>query len=156
MLKRVAFLMAITVTFITVLSTVEAQDEKPNLGLLMWSAFVCSNYAEMFGDIQEQKRLFDIGYDAGTKFLVGIKNKTIPDAEASRAPWVVLMGLGGPTNDFVIGRIFEAAAEDAHDKVVKTDKNGLPILDPSDWISDKLKVQKADNKYRSSNCALIR
>jgi hypothetical protein len=55
----------------------------------------------------------------------------------------------------MIGRIFENAMRDAYDKVVKEDNNGLPILDPSKWARDELKVIRAKNKYHSSNCALI-
>jgi len=38
--------------------------------------------------------------------------------------------LQGPSIDFMIGRIFEGATEDAFDKVVKEHNNGLPILNP--------------------------
>jgi hypothetical protein len=34
----------------------------------------------------------------------------------SRVPMIVLMSLGGPTDDFVLGRVFEHAAEDAVNK----------------------------------------
>jgi hypothetical protein len=64
--------------------------------------------------------------------------------------------MGGPTTDFIIGRIFEGATADAYDKVVKEDSAGLPIIDPSKWADDKLKVMRAKNKYQSSNCTLVR
>ena len=131
-------------------------DNKPNLARVMWSAFSCATYAEMSGNKREQERLFEVGYNAGRTFVDGVKNKMIPETEAKDAPIGVLMVMSGPTTDFIIGRIFEAATEDAYDKVVKEDSAGLPILDPSKWADDKLKVIRAKNKYQSSNCTLIR
>jgi hypothetical protein len=60
----------------------------------------------------------------------------------------------GPSIDFMIGRIFEGATEDAFDKVVKEHNNGLPFLNPRDWADGELKATRARNIYRSSNCAL--
>lgn len=131
-------------------------ENKPNLARVMWSAFSCAAYAEMSGNKQEQERLFKVGYDAGRAFVDGVKNKTISEAETKDAPIGVLMLMGGPTTDFIIGRIFEGATADAYDKVVKEDRAGFPIIDPSKWADDKLKVIRAKNKYQSSNCTLIR
>ena len=134
----------------------EPQDnDRPNLGRVMWSAFACAAYAELSGDEREQKRLFDIGYNAGTTFLASIKNQTIPETERPETPVGVLLRLAGPSNDFMIGRIFESAMADAFDDVVKEDNNGLPLLNPTDWADGELKVTRAKNKYQSSNCALI-
>lgn len=131
-------------------------EGKPNLARVMWSAFSCATYAEMSGNKHDQARLFEVGYKAGRTFVDGVRNKTIPDTEAKDAPIGVLMLMSGPTTDFVIGRIFEAAMGDAYDEVVKEDSAGLPILDPSKWADGKLKVIRAKNKYQSSNCTLIR
>jgi len=122
----------------------------------MWSAFSCAAYAEMSGNKQEQERLFKVGYDAGRTFVDGVKNKTISETEVKDAPIGVLMHMNGPTTDFIIGRIFEVATADAYNKVVKEDSAGLPIIDPFKWADDKLKVIRAENKYHSSNCTLIR
>ena len=100
--------------------------------------------------------MFEIGYATGQKFINGIKDKTIPDSEAKKTPIGVLMRMGGPTTDFVIGRVFEGVSEDVYDKLVKEDDSGMPILDPSKWAGDELKIIRAKNKYSDSNCALIR
>jgi hypothetical protein len=131
------------------------QDDRPNLGLVMWSSFSCATYAELSSDEKEQKRLFTVGYSRGKQFVAAIENKTVSEKEISRAPLSVLQRLQGPSIDFMIGRIFEGATEDAFDKVVKEDNNGLPILDPRDWADGELKVARARNKYQTSNCALI-
>ena len=36
-------------------------NETPNLGRVMWSAFQCSNYAELSSNPGEQARLFNVG-----------------------------------------------------------------------------------------------
>ena len=110
----------------------------------------------MSGNKREQERLFEVGYNAGRTFVDGVKNKTITETKAKDAPIGVLMHMSGPTTDFIIGRIFEAATEDAYDKVVKEDSAGLPVLDPSKWADEKLKVIRAKKQYQSSNCTLIR
>lgn len=130
--------------------------EKSNLGRLTWSAFLCATYAELSGDGPEQKRLFDIGYEAGKEFLLGIRDGTISDADRQDAPIGVIFLLGGPSDDFIIGRIFENAMGEAFDDVVKEDNAGLPILDPGNWADGELRVSRAQSKYQTSNCALIR
>jgi hypothetical protein len=129
---------------------------KANTARIMWSAFSCATFAEMSGDKKEQGRLFELGYETGKIFVDGVRTKTISEAEIEEAPVGVLWHVAGPTTEFVIGRIFEAAINDAYEKVVKEDSAGLPITDPSKWANDELKIIRAKNKYLSSNCALIR
>ena len=155
MLKRGSAVVAIVLMVGVMQGGAEGQDKRPNQGLLMWSAFSCATYAELSGNEREQKRLFDIGYRAGKIFIDGIKNQTIAEVERREAPIGVLLRLGGPSVDFMTGRIFEGAVEYAYDNVVKTDNSGVPIVDPSKWATGELKVIRAQNKYRGSNCKLI-
>jgi len=133
-----------------------AQDKEANLGLLMWSAFKCATYAELFGNKDEQARLFNVGYDAGKSFLKGIENQTVTEAELrSKTPVIVRLLLAGPSADFIIGRVFESATGDAYDAVVSRDTNGVP-LDPSKWVmDDELRALIARTKYHRSSCELI-
>ncbi|MFC1680800.1 hypothetical protein ACFL1S_03275, partial [Pseudomonadota bacterium] len=62
----------------------------------------------------------------------------------------MLFVLAGPSIDFIVGRIFSAAVDDAYNSVVKTDSNGLVQLDPTKWADDELKKNRAENKYRKS------
>lgn len=129
----------------------------PNVGRLAWSAFRCSVYAEMSGDAKEQERLFHLGYASSQKFVDGIKDKTISEAEAREAPIGVLILLRGPSVDFMIGRIFENAMQDAFDSVVKSNVDGTTIYNPSDWVhDDEVKRTRAQAKYVSANCELLR
>jgi hypothetical protein len=131
------------------------QNSKPNLGSLTWEAFECATFSELAGDKElpgskdEQRRLFDLGYLAGTKFLNRVKNHT---ADTSKAPVVVLLTLEGPTNDFIIGRLFEAASTDAFNKV-KNDNAGVPLQGPE--IDDQIRALDAGKRYRQANCQLL-
>jgi len=65
------------------------------------------------------------------------------------------MHLQGSSADFIVGRIFDKAARDAFDDIVKIE-NGLP-LEMSKWImDDKLERTKAKVSYLKSNCVLIK
>lgn len=131
-------------------------QSKANTARVMWSAFSCATFAEISGDKKEQERLFELGYKSGKAFVDGVRTKTISEAEIKEAPVGVLWHMAGPTTEFVIGRIFEVASNDAYDKVVKEDSEGLPIMDPSKWANDELKIIRAKTKYLRSNCTLIR
>lgn len=65
------------------------------------------------------------------------------------------MYMEGPSTDFIVGRIYEAATNDASDKVVKEDESGFLITDPSKLTEDERKVIRAKNQFQRSNCTLI-
>ena len=66
------------------------------------------------------------------------------------------MSLGGPSIDFMIGRVFENAMRDAFDAVVKTDSRGTALYNPSEWVKDdEVRRIKARSKFVVSNCELI-
>jgi hypothetical protein len=122
----------------------------------MWSAFQCGTFAEMSGNEKEQARLFDVGLKAGRDFLDAVKTRQItPEVAKSEVPIGVSMLLGGPSTDFVIGRIFENALRDAYDDIVKMD-NGF-LLDSSKWVmDDELRKAKAQTRYLKGNCVLVK
>lgn len=133
-----------------------ADVEDAKAARVMWSAFMCSVYAEMKGDAAEQARLFQVGYDAGQRFMKAVQAGTITDEEAqSNVPIGVGFLMGGPSADFIIGRIFESAAGDAYDDVVKEDASGMPL--PMDqWVNDsELKSAIAANRYLKGNCEIM-
>jgi hypothetical protein len=107
----------------------------------------------MSGDGPEHERLFNAGYQAGTRLLARWEDMT--EEERSEQPIAVLFRIGGPSNDFIIGRIFEAAVEDAHDRVVKRSDTGL-LMDTDQWRRGELAVRRAERVYRDANCALLR
>lgn len=118
-----------------------------NPGQLIWSAIECSTFAEMAGDESEHKRLFDIGYTTGKQLLD--RWNDLDDQFIQSLPIGILMSLEGPSNDFMLGRIFSLVSNTAFDKVTR-DSSGSRISDKD------VKTLKAQNLYRSSNCELIR
>lgn len=135
----------------------QAQENAVNRARLAFSAFSCGTWAEMMGDTEEQKRLFDLGYKMGKAFLDDVIANTAPEQELRDAPIGVTWMLAGPTADFILGRIFENANRDAYDSVVKEDAAGVPFQDTTKWITDEHVQQMiAQTKYQQSNCVLVR
>ena len=149
---------ALTVSMLATASVgAYGESKAANSARIMWSSFACSTFAEMAGNQSEQLRLFTLGFNEGKKLLEGVLNKAIPQEVLKDAPIGMTMRLGGPSADFMVGRIFEAATMDAYDEITKTDSQGLPITDPQKWnMDDELQKSIAETKYLQSNCAIIR
>ena len=160
MLKRSTAVAGAAIMLVGTQAVARAAETKVNPGRVAWSAFECSTYAELSNDTREQSRLFQVGYTAGKKFVDGVQLKTIPNEVIQEAPVGLLLSLGGPSTDFMLGRIFSAATGDAFDAVVKEDDSGVQRA-PAEWLTDdksdgKAKVARAKAKYLRSNCVLIR
>lgn len=125
----------------------EPRSPEPD-GRLMWSAFVCATYAMMSENRDEQERLFSLGYEAGTRFLEAWPS--LSEEQRLNQPTVVLLHLAGPSDDFRLGRIYQAAEDHAHDQVVRTDERGVPVLD------DEAEAFRAQSLFRRENCSLLR
>jgi len=119
---------------------------KAQLARKMFSAFQCSTFAEVAGKADDQRRLFELGLSAGRTFLAAMGNKEIPEhIVREEVPLIgVVMLMGGPTDDFVIGRIFENAATEARKRV-----------SPSNPSFDDVRKFNAESEFDSSNCDLI-
>jgi hypothetical protein len=130
--------------------------EKARLARTMWSAFQCATYAELSKDQKEQERLFLIGVKAGRDFLEALKNGQISRETASNEVPIGVIGLlGGPSPDFIVGRVFENATRDAYDQIVSME-NGL-LLEHPKWVMDEeLRKTKAESFYQSRNCILVK
>jgi len=122
----------------------------------MWSAIECGTFAELAEDQEEQKRLFLVGIEAGRSFVRDVQDETVPESEYREAPIGVLMRLGGPSIDFILGRIFESAVGEAHDSVIKDDSYGVEMGNPGEWRRGESKVQRARILYDQANCQLVR
>jgi hypothetical protein len=152
----VTFVLAIGASLAVAGVSANQKAAQPNAARLTWSAFTCATYAELHGNTREQERLFGVGLNAARVFVGRVKDQTLPEAERREIPIGILLLLGGPSVDFVVGRIYEGAMGSAYDDVVKEDASGLPILDPRQWADGELKVSKAQRKYREANCEIIR
>lgn len=103
---------------------------------IMYSAFECHLYALISDDQASADRLLKMGYDAGMKFLAAVEANEITPKDIDRSvPMGVVARLNGPTHDFIIGRIYEGAIDEARDAP------GLETL--------------ASTKFRQANCDLL-
>jgi hypothetical protein len=139
------------------IAPVHADEDKARLGRTMWTAFACATFAELSERKEEQDRLFQTGLKAGREFIEALQNGKISNEEVdSKVPVGVIWLLAGPSIDFIIGRVYSGAEEDAYDSIVKKDASGLP-LDIKDWITDKqVQKPKAEAAYLKGNCELIK
>ena len=108
-------------------------------------------------DFETARRLFTLGYSSGQRFVAAAAAGTITAEEAnSIVPMVVGFLMAGPSEEFILGRVFESAANQGYDEVVKHDASGM-YLELKDWVSDdELKASIASNKYMRGNCELLR
>jgi hypothetical protein len=112
-----------------------------------WSAFQCSSLASKINNKKEEERLFKFGYERGKQFIVALEAQKIKKEDLSMGtPSMVFFLLWGPTPDFMLGRIFDAAQKSALEDVYKSGES----LNPKD-----LQESIAENKFWKSNCLLI-
>jgi hypothetical protein len=134
-----------------------ADVAKARLGHHMFAAFQCATFAELSGDAEEHQRLFGLGITTGRTFLTAARNNEFSREEANQnVPLIVLMLLEGPSDDFILGRMFESAMRDAYDKVVIEREDGLGNLPNGEMRTGALRKIVAENRYRASNCELVR
>jgi hypothetical protein len=135
----------------------QADPAQARLGRLAYTAFLCAYYAEISENKIEQSRLFGVGLENARAFVTAYSGNKVTEQEASAEVPVDLMNmLGGPSADFVAGRLFESAKEYAEESVVKRDEGGAR-LPPDKWNTDPtLKKEIASRKFADENCALIR
>lgn len=130
-----------------------ADVEKARQARLMWSAFSCATYAENMGDREEQRRLFDIGYEAGRTFLAAAEAGEISEQTwRTTVPIIVSMLTSGPSHDFMIGRVFENAMNDTYDKIAES-IGGKANMISADYAD--VRRSAAGRLHLKNNCELI-
>ncbi len=130
-------------------SFTQSSKEYAIMGREVWSAFGCSSLASISGDSTEAGRLFTFGHEQGKKFIGALNAQKIENEDISQQVPVGLVWLlrdGGPSEDFILGRVFENAQEDALEDVFKT--NG-------EYNSDDIQKTIAKNNFVKQNCQLI-
>jgi hypothetical protein len=117
------------------------------MGAEAWSAFECSSLASHIKDSKEAERLFLFGYEQGKKFIRALKANKIEKNDVSNGvPIGVLLLLQGPSEDFMLGRIYENAQENALKEVLRTDGN---------FNSEENQKIIAEREFQKRNCQLI-
>lgn len=130
-------------------SPVIAQDSAnyAQMAHATWSAFECSSLASKLKKPTEQERLFKFGYSQGKDFIAALQAGKIKREDlSSNAPAGVLFLLEGPTPDFMLGRIYESAQENAFKEVYRVGDQ---------FNTEEEQELAASIKFASSNCQLV-
>ncbi|MEQ6342937.1 MAG: hypothetical protein M3A44_15160 [Gammaproteobacteria bacterium] len=115
-------------------------------GRATWAAFECSSLASVLERPKDQERLFRFGYEQGKEFLHALQGGRITAEDLkSIAPSGLLMVAQGPTADFILGRVFESAQENALKDVITTES----------VLHKDLQEAIASRKFTSGNCEII-
>lgn len=138
------------VLFSLFLADANAQTSKDYavMGRVAWAAFECSSLAAQMKDPKEQERLFLLGYEQGKKFIEAVQSKKVERKDIStEVPIGLVLLLQGPTPDFMLGRIYESAQDEALKDVLRTDGK---------LNADEIQAIIAQNKYTKQNCRLLK
>ena len=120
------------------------------MGRVAWSAFACSSLAAQaqLEDQKEQERLFLLGYEQGKAFIEAAQAKKVERKDISEeVPIGLTLLLQGPTPDFMLGRVYESAQEEALKNVLRTNGN---------LNTDEVQASLARSAYTKQNCRLLR
>ncbi|MGF6528041.1 hypothetical protein [Variovorax sp. PvP013] len=138
-----AKILLVALVALPVASFAQSSMEFARMGQATWSAFRCSTLAALSSDQKEQDRHFKIGYDNGKRFFAAFDAKKIHPADMeSEVPIAIITLMGGPTADFMLGRIFEAAMDSAAKDVLNADRS--------------LQKTLAQSKFASQSCGLLK
>lgn len=125
--------------------------------LAMMAHWRCQVWSGMIGDQESTLAHFNQGYASGSRFVAAARAGQIDQADfEATVPVYISLSMGGPSDDFVLGRLYEMTTQDAYDKIVTRGKDGVP-LHPSDYVMDtEVQSVMAGELIRSSNCTALR
>jgi hypothetical protein len=102
----------------------QTSEQYAAMGQKLWAAFECGALAEAAGKIEESRRLYKMGYDEGKTLLDALRAGKVDEQARRKLPIAVLLMLdGGPTVDFILGRIFESAMQDTSHQLFEASNN---------------------------------
>lgn len=125
--------------------------------LAMMAHWRCQVWSGIIGDEEAALTHFNQGYASGSQFVAAARAGQIDQTDFdSTVPVYISMSLQGPSDDFVLGRLYEMTTEEAYAKIVTRGKDGVP-LHPSDYVMDSaIQSVMAGDLVRSSNCTALR
>jgi hypothetical protein len=142
-----ARLSVIAALFLAALPTIllgQTSEEYAAMGQKLWAAFECGALAEYANKPEESRRLYNLGYDQGKTLLDAFRSGKVDQQARSKLPIPVLLMLdGGPTVDFILGRIFESAMQDTSRQLIEASNN-----------KETRKIIAGQN-FSKRNCALL-
>ena len=143
---RLAIAIAIGV-FWSNAATAQSSKDYAMMGKMAWDAFGCSSLASVAEDAKEQSRLLTFGYEQGKKFLHALAANKIDQSDRSKiVPWGFLAVAQGPTTDFILGRAFEFAQNDALENIFGADGK---------LHTKERQKDIAKDRQQKRNCAII-
>lgn len=146
-----------TAAIALIASSAIAAPEDAKLGMVAYTAWECHTFASQAGDTAEAERLFNMGMDTSREFVSKVVAGEVSDYDIfQHTPLSVAGVLRGPSEDFIIGRIYQMVSSAAFDKMSKKDASGMP-LETKDWNTDPAILKGiAETKFRQSNCSMIK
>jgi hypothetical protein len=127
MLLASARLSAIAALFLATFPTIlmgQTSEEYAAMGQKIWVAFECGALAEYADKPEESRRLYNLGYDQGKTLLDAFRAGKVDQQARGKLPIPVSSMLdGGPTVDFILGRIFESAMQDTSRQLFEASNN---------------------------------
>ena len=134
---------------ISIVAHAETSAEYAMMGKKIWPSFICAVAAGILKDEEATKRLFNVGYEGGKKFIEALRdNKVTREDVSSSVAVAVTLRLKGPNSDFMLGSIWDGASGSFYDEM--SEKCKLCISD------DELKRMWVTNRYREMNCDFIK
>jgi hypothetical protein len=101
--------------------------------------------ANQAGDTKKAEQFFEFGYSQGKEFLEALRSGKIKEEDIrSELPVIMLFLLHGPTDDFILGRMFESTNQGIYDTVYKDIET-----------NEELKKLKAKEELSRGNYNLI-
>src|ERR1700736_2476679 len=104
-----ARLSALAALFLAAFPTIllgQTSEEYAAMGQKLWAAFECGALVEYADMPEESRRLYNLGYDQGKTLLDAFRAGKVDQQARGKLPIPVSPMLdGGPTVDFVLGRI---------------------------------------------------
>ena len=121
-----------------------------------WDAMTCAGYATFakVGEAEEM-RLEQLGISEGRKFLKVLRADGISEADfRANVPLAFYGRMGGPSVDFVLGRLWQVAEEQVGDQLWK---KGLWSDASQPEAPDESEVKfRAQGLYDTNNCKSLR
>ncbi len=124
------------------------------LSKFVLESFRCGVYASYAQKKEIAPILYERGIEAGREFIGAARRGKVSDKDFDSAvPMFIgwILQEGGPSDDFILGRIFEQSTSMASDSIIK--ENDGVLLPVDKWVLDpELRRSIALNKYESGNC----
>lgn len=134
--------------------SIRAEDASHHGGML-YAAFRCWGYATIAGERETADRLFEVGLRSGHGFLEAARAGRV-DKDKPGLPISVQLLMEGPSDDFILGRLFQHLYREASDRAWgRVDELDMP-LPPDRWFDQKGSAVRARNLLAQENCHLIR